>query len=208
MDGIGKSQLAADYARSMLSVRLWDVATGKTHTTLSDRTGFVYASAFSPDGRTLAAGSSDATARLWRYRSWSCARRWAGCGATASYLKPASYLFAGGPYQPHRRPDATSGRTRPWLATAQQFRLGAHIVLQPLLSRGNLTEDEARTAASLALSWLEASATKDPATTPEAHFILRALLERPGLTEHEVSRAASFADQWLVHNSATEQAGS
>ncbi|MER6377917.1 trypsin-like peptidase domain-containing protein [Streptomyces mirabilis] len=47
------------------TVRLWDVATGKTRTTLTEHVGEVTSLAFSPDGHTLATGSTDSTARLW-----------------------------------------------------------------------------------------------------------------------------------------------
>ncbi|MEU2394655.1 trypsin-like peptidase domain-containing protein [Streptomyces sp. NPDC007369] len=47
------------------TVRLWDVATGKTRTTLTGHTEHVYAVEFSRDGRTLATGSLDGTVRVW-----------------------------------------------------------------------------------------------------------------------------------------------
>jgi WD40 repeat protein len=46
-------------------VRLWNADTGKHRVTLAGPTDMVISVAFSPDGRTLATGSVDHSARLW-----------------------------------------------------------------------------------------------------------------------------------------------
>ena len=45
--------------------RLWDATTGEERASLSGHRDAVNAVAFSPDGKTLATGSSDSTMRLW-----------------------------------------------------------------------------------------------------------------------------------------------
>ena len=47
------------------TVRLWDVTTGQVKTTLTGHTDDVFSVVYSPDGQTLASGSSDNTVRLW-----------------------------------------------------------------------------------------------------------------------------------------------
>ncbi|WP_369259566.1 trypsin-like peptidase domain-containing protein [Streptomyces sp. R35] len=59
-DGHTLATASADH-----TVRLWNVTTGKTRTTLTGHTDAVYAVAFSPDGHTLATASADTTVRLW-----------------------------------------------------------------------------------------------------------------------------------------------
>ncbi|MBY0524475.1 MAG: WD40 repeat domain-containing protein [Gemmataceae bacterium] len=46
-------------------VEVWDVATGKKSLTLSGHTSYVRAISLSTDGKTLASGGYDGTARLW-----------------------------------------------------------------------------------------------------------------------------------------------
>ncbi|MDE2742100.1 MAG: hypothetical protein OXI58_10955, partial [Gemmatimonadota bacterium] len=48
---------------------LWDVESRKPLTTLKGHTGNVYSVAFSPDGATLASGSSDDNVILWDVES-------------------------------------------------------------------------------------------------------------------------------------------
>lgn len=47
------------------TVRLWDVATGRSISILTGHTEDVFSVAFSPDGKTLATGSRDSDVRLW-----------------------------------------------------------------------------------------------------------------------------------------------
>ncbi|BAZ79611.1 serine/threonine protein kinase with WD-40 repeats [Sphaerospermopsis kisseleviana NIES-73] len=50
------------------TIKLWDVATGKSIATLTGHSNNVNSVAFSPDGKTLASGSLDNTIKIWRGR--------------------------------------------------------------------------------------------------------------------------------------------
>src|SRR5262249_48030263 len=53
------------YTKEFGEVKVWDLATRKERTLFHGDTGRVRSVAFSPDGKTLAAGVRDGTIRLW-----------------------------------------------------------------------------------------------------------------------------------------------
>jgi len=58
-------ELRPESAATKRRLTLWDVATRKKLATLDGHTAVVESVAFSPDGKTLATGSYDSTAKLW-----------------------------------------------------------------------------------------------------------------------------------------------
>ncbi len=54
------------------TVRLWEIAPGRALRAFEGHTNWVMSVPFSPDGQTLASGSSDNTVRLWEVATGRC----------------------------------------------------------------------------------------------------------------------------------------
>ncbi|MEU6071036.1 trypsin-like peptidase domain-containing protein [Streptomyces sp. NPDC047082] len=94
------------------TVRLWDVATGKTVATLTGHHGAVMWVVFSPDGHTLATAGEDSTVRLWDVATRKNRTTLTGrnAGATAMAFSPDGHTLATGNYDHTVRLwDVTSG---------------------------------------------------------------------------------------------------
>jgi uncharacterized protein with WD repeat len=71
----GKTLASGSYDKT---IRLWDVASGKSLREFKGHNRAVLSVAFSPDGKTLASGSSDKTIRLWDVASGQSLREFTG----------------------------------------------------------------------------------------------------------------------------------
>jgi WD40 repeat protein len=63
------SEREADWSQES-RIRLWDVSSGQELLSFLAHTNAVYCAAFSPDGRRIATGSGDNTARIWTAFPW------------------------------------------------------------------------------------------------------------------------------------------
>lgn len=97
------------------SVQLWDAQNGRLRHTLEEgRSYWVSSVAWSPDGQTLASGSSDGAIRLWDAKAWQLRRT----------LKGNSRIVLSVAWSPEGRMLASGGRDgiiRLWDAEAGQF---------------------------------------------------------------------------------------
>jgi WD40 repeat protein len=83
------------------TARLWNVATGQQIGQLAKVNSGVDAVAFSPDGKTLAAGSTDGTARLWNvgYLADVLGQLCSRIGGSLTRAEWAKYVPSGPAYQ-------------------------------------------------------------------------------------------------------------
>jgi WD40 repeat protein len=94
-------------------VKVWDLATGKERTFYRGDTGRVFSVAFSPDGKTLAAGVRDGAIRLWDVatgKERACLRGDAQVNAVA--FSPDGKTLASGQRDKVTLWDLASGRVR------------------------------------------------------------------------------------------------
>jgi WD40 repeat protein len=83
-----------------LTIRLWDVATGKCFKTMEGHSKWVKTISFSPDGQWLASGSFDFSVRLWEVSTGKCLKTIQGHTnvVTAVTFSPDGQWLASGSY--------------------------------------------------------------------------------------------------------------
>ncbi|MFE2286343.1 trypsin-like peptidase domain-containing protein [Streptomyces sp. NPDC059443] len=97
------------------TVRLWDVAAGKTRSILKGHTDSVMAVASSPDGQTFATGSLDGTARLWDAATGKLRKvlpRWTDHVYSVAFSPDGRTLAVGGADTKVRLWDVGAGKVR------------------------------------------------------------------------------------------------
>ena len=88
-----------------------------------------------------------------------------------------------------------------WLSSHGRIREASY-VLNPLLSRADLTPGDSQRAVSAAFAWLD-----QHATALDAQFVLKPLLSRADLTPGDSQRAVSAAFAWLDQHATASDAG-
>jgi WD40 repeat protein len=91
--------LAAGFAYTSGTIRLWDSTSGEPRGQLTNHTWWVRALAFTPDGRLLASASADRTIRIWNVADQAelrCFRRHQDQVTTLAFLPDGKTLVSGG----------------------------------------------------------------------------------------------------------------